>query len=47
MAFFKSHGLKAFNADLSVFVKPDSIVAVYVNDLQIIGSFFAEIYIIK
>ena len=47
MAFLKSHGLKALNADLSVFVKPGLIVAVYVDNLQITGSSFAEIQAVK
>ena len=47
VAFLKSHGLKALNADLSVFVKPGLIVAVYVDDLQITGSSLAEIHAVK
>ena len=47
MAFLKSHGLKALNADLCVFVKPGLIVAVYVDDLQIIKSSLAEIEAVK
>lgn len=47
VAFLKSHGLKALNADLSVFVKPSLIVAVYVDDLQITGSSLAEIHAVK
>lgn len=45
--FLKSHGLKALNADLSVFVKPGLIVAVYVDELQITGSSLAEIHAVK
>ena len=47
MAFLKSHGLKALNAELSVFLKPCLIVAVYTDDLQITGSSLAEIHAVK
>ncbi len=47
VAFLKSHGLKALNAGLSVFVKPSLIVTVYVDDLQITGSFLTEIHAVK
>lgn len=47
MTFLKSYGVKVFNADLSVFVKSSLIVAIYINNLQITRSSFAEIYIIK
>ena len=47
VAFLKTHGLKTLNADLSVFVKPGLIVAVYADDLQITGSSLAEIQAMK
>lgn len=47
VAFLKSHGLKTLNADLSIFVKPGLIVAVYVYNLQITGSSLAEIHAVK
>ncbi len=47
VAFVKSHRLKALNADLSVFVKPGLIFAVYMDDLQITGSSLVEIHAIK
>ena len=47
MTFLKSHGLKAFNANLSVFVKASLIMAVYIYKLQINRLSFSKIQAVK
>lgn len=43
VVFLKSHGLKALNPNLSVFVKPALIITDYVDDLQITGFSLSQI----
>ena len=43
VAFFKSYGISPLNADLSVYNKPELMIAIFVDDFLIIGGSTSEI----